>query len=143
MPRPEAVYIPEPVRAYAKKQGLTISELSEELGHSYNWIYRIFRSEQELITPYIKVANEAGITLDELILIIEQKQSAAVVTKLRNGGSLYAVSKKLKVSEAFLRGLSQNSGKLNALKSLVHLARSIKCNVSELVTGSEIAELTA
>lgn len=143
MPRPEAIYIPAVVRNYARREGLTVAELSVRLGHSCNWLYRIFQSDQDQISAYIKIASAAGLSIDELIFMIEQKQSRAVIEKLKEGGSTYALAKSLKVSEAFIRSLCKNTGKLNALKSYVELARAISCKVSELLTAAEVSELSA
>lgn len=142
MPRPEADYVPQIVRAAAAKVG-TIPEFSRSLKHSGNWIYDLFKGEQPRLQPYAKLADYLGVTLHELTEIIEEKRVATYIEEAKRGESTAWLARKAGVSATFLKGLHKNSGELNGLNSYVELARACGCKVDDLRTGSPIQRLSA
>lgn len=143
MPRPEAIYIPEPVRVAARHEQKTVQEFAESLGQSRNWLYGMFAHEQARVIPYLRLARYAGITLDELVGTINRREMGRLITHLRRGNSLAWLAKESGASQGLLANLAKDTGELKALNSYFLLATACRCKIDDLCTGAETPKMSA
>ena len=133
--RPTPDYLPLEVVNYAASLGLSPKQLAEKSGLNPHRFYSFFGSGHSKIRPYLIVSRQSGISLDDLVLIMQNGEFSQLISKLyekHNCGTIGQLAIKLGVSRTFLDQRLSSAG-LNGLANYVEVARVLNLSVQALV----------
>jgi hypothetical protein len=116
MGRSGAEYIPDEIRDQAMALGYSgVNTYTEALGLNERRLYRFFSANHKKLRPYYNLAIFCGITLDELLKIIESDKLTEHIERIkteRNIDSIMAFERMAEVGPGFIRSLLR--GKISA-----------------------------
>lgn len=144
-------HLPSAVKTYLDRHEIKVSHLSTDLGFADNFISKLFKSEQAHLQSYCRIADAGGISLQTLVDKIKNKQMAAYIDLLvsrldvenEKDRHRTGLAKRIGVSEALLRTLYKDEGRLNGIHSHVVIAEKIGVPIDALRKPSAFERISA
>lgn len=134
MPRPTPDYIPVELKDQAAAMGLTPKTFAEHLGFKPNRFYSFFGTPHSKLKPYIQICNAAGITLDELAIILRESKFEQLINQLEektDTKSVPVLARHLGISPEFIYQRVRNPG-VNGLGSYIEMAEALGWSLDTL-----------
>lgn len=135
--RPPNECIPEFIVEFATENYGSVRAFCLAMGKNANWIKELFDDNQTRLLPYIKLADYAGVSLFDLVVLIEEGKMATFLDGLKKklaerNNEPTCTSKSLAedigVSEGLIHNLYQETKKLKGLNSYWLLAKHMNCS---------------
>lgn len=131
MPKPQPAYLPEAL----KGENVVTYKLSESLGLKRNRLYSFYRGKHTLFQNYCKLADAAGLSLDQFVDEIAENGWASLFLKLQvkhKKHSNYALAEHLGLNRSFIANKIAEGKSLNALKTYLELKEAENITLVEL-----------
>lgn len=135
MPRPTPDYIPKEFQEFVAASGLTPKEFAEQKGLNPRRFYSLFGGANLTLRPYIKIADAAEISVDDLAMAITTGRFVEIIETLKEKlhcKSPSELARLLGVSDNFILKRIKTSNDLNGLAQYKEVAERIGWTLDKL-----------
>ena len=136
MGRSGAEYIPDEIRDQAIALGYSgVNTYTAALGLNEKRLYKFFSATHKRLRPYFNLANFCGITLDELLKIIESGKLTEYIERIkteRRIDSTMGLERMADVGPGFIRSLLRGTISANSFNNWNEVAVSLDWTLHKL-----------